>query len=331
MPRRRPNKAPLLWPLPPRALRLTPPFALVHGGLGPGDTVGHRNGRPVWLLKTINEIARKVGKHLQDSSALEICHEGVQLLERIPIFNAGLGSKLQGDGVARLSASVMDGYRQKMAAVSNLRGFVHASTVALRLLEEKDRLLGGVEASQYALGLGLKLETPVTEQRIREWEEKKFGRTGTVGCIAIDSDGHTAAMTSTGGKGMETPGRISDSCTPAGNYANPFGAISCTGVGEEILDACLAASVLTRLEDGNSLENSVHKTIRAHSKKRFGLIALDHRGRALVHATKGTLTFAVITPTKIYSGLFYSDWRTVLEESSSSLSSSSIRAIVARC
>jgi L-asparaginase len=43
-----------------------------------------------------------------------------------------------------------------------------------------------------------------------------------------------AAATSTGGKGFEVPGRISDSATVAGNYANPFCGVSLTGVGERI-------------------------------------------------------------------------------------------------
>jgi isoaspartyl peptidase/L-asparaginase-like protein (Ntn-hydrolase superfamily) len=38
----------------------------------------------------------------------------------------------------------------------------------------------------------------------------------------FDQNGKIAAATSTGGKGFEVPGRISDSATVAGNYANPL-------------------------------------------------------------------------------------------------------------
>ena len=48
--------------------------------------------------------------------------------------------------------------------------------------------------------------------------------------MALDNKGHLAVATSTGGKGFEIPGRVSDSATVAGNYANLNCAISCTGV-----------------------------------------------------------------------------------------------------
>jgi L-asparaginase len=56
----------------------------------------------------------------------------------------------------------------------------------------------------------------------RIWRKIKSSGTGTVGCVAFDQNGKIAAATSTGGKGFEVPGRISDSATVAGNYANPF-------------------------------------------------------------------------------------------------------------
>jgi isoaspartyl peptidase/L-asparaginase-like protein (Ntn-hydrolase superfamily) len=53
-------------------------------------------------------------------------------------------------------------------------------------------------------------------QRRTEYEEKlKSSGTGTVGCVAFDQNGKIAA-TSTGGKGFEVPGRISDSAAQCG-------------------------------------------------------------------------------------------------------------------
>jgi L-asparaginase len=46
-------------------------------------------------------------------------------------------------------------------------------------------------------------------------KKSKIIGTGTVGC-AFDQNGKIAAATSTGGKGFEVPGRISDSATVAG-------------------------------------------------------------------------------------------------------------------
>jgi asparaginase (EC 3.5.1.1) len=61
---------------------------------------------------------------------------------------------------------------------------------------------------------------------------------GTMGVVALDSEGQLAVGTSTGGKGFERIGRVSDSAMPAGNYATHHAAVSCTGIGEDIIDEC---------------------------------------------------------------------------------------------
>ncbi|MFX5718643.1 isoaspartyl peptidase/L-asparaginase, partial [Acinetobacter baumannii] len=57
-------------------------------------------------------------------------------------------------------------------------------------------------------------------------ETRKFG---TVGAVALDRDGHLAALTSTGGMTNKRPGRIGDSpLIGAGTYADDrTAAISC--------------------------------------------------------------------------------------------------------
>jgi len=81
-----------------------------------------------------------------------------------------------------------------------------------------------------------------------------------VGCVALDGEGNLAAGTSTGGKGFEIPCRVSDSATVAGNFANPFAGISCTGVGEDIVNAALAAKIVTRVTDGFTLKDACDKS-----------------------------------------------------------------------
>ncbi len=98
--------------------------------------------------------------------------------------------------------------------------------------------------------------------------------------MVLDQRGHLAVGTSTGGKGFERIGRVSDSATPAGNYANSLAAVSCTGIGEDILDEALAARIVVRVTDGLPLEAAFEKSFReAASRQRdFGAIGLDHRG-----------------------------------------------------
>lgn len=84
---------------------------------------------------------------------------------------------------------------------------------------------------------------------------------GTVGCVALDIYGDLAAATSTGGKGFEIPGRVSDSATAAGNYVNEFAGISCTGVGEDIVSGAVAPKIVTRVTDGMTLQQATMKTL----------------------------------------------------------------------
>ena len=74
-------------------------------------------------------------------------------------------------------------------------------------------------------------------------------RSGTVGAVARDQQGHLAAATSTGGLANKLPGRIADSpIVGAGVYANDATcAVSCTGTGEHFIRACVAHDVHARM------------------------------------------------------------------------------------
>ncbi|MCI05023.1 isoaspartyl peptidase/L-asparaginase-like, partial [Trifolium medium] len=72
---------------------------------------------------------------------------------------------------------------------------------------------------------------------------------GTVGCVAVDSNGNLASATSTGGLVNKMVGRIGD--TPvigAGTYANEFCAVSATGKGEAIIRGTVARDVAALME-----------------------------------------------------------------------------------
>ena len=52
----------------------------------------------------------------------------------------------------------------------------------------------------------------------------------------------------------------SDSATVAGNYTNEFCAVSCTGVGEDIVSNATSAKIVTRVTDGMNLKQAFDKT-----------------------------------------------------------------------
>lgn len=81
--------------------------------------------------------------------------------------------------------------------------------------------------------------------------EVDTGRHDTVGAVAVDADGHTAAATSTGGMVGKWPGRVGDCpMVGCGGFADDAGggAVSTTGTGELIARFMLAREVAAAAE-----------------------------------------------------------------------------------
>ncbi|ALR30530.1 asparaginase [Chryseobacterium sp. IHB B 17019] len=244
---------------------------------------------------SLKNIAQKAFGYLQTHSAFDTVAYAVSLLEDDELYNAGIGSQIQSDGVIRMSAAIMDGETQKLSGVINIQEVKNPVFVAKELMKEDDRILGGNGAKHYASEHGFENFSTEIPQRRKEYEAKlNNGGKGTVGCVAIDKNGKLAVATSTGGKGFEIPGRISDSATVAGNYANSFCAVSCTGVGEDIVSNATAAKIVTRVTDGMSLENAFTKTFEELKTINgfAGAIAIDKNGKIYHQDSHPTMVFA---------------------------------------
>jgi L-asparaginase len=235
---------------------------IIHGGFfsesGTNQEVKHAKQE---ALKIIVEAGYN---YLQHHTAAETVVFTVSLLEDSDLFNAGTGSQIQSDGKIRLSAALMDGKTQRFSGVINVEDIKNPIQVAEKLMTVDDRVLSGEGALQFARDHGFEYYNPEIPQRREEYNKKLSDsiRLGTVGCVALDAAGNLAAATSTGGKGFEIPGRVSDSATVAGNYANAEAAISCTGVGEDIVSGAVAAKVVTRVIDGMTLAQAGEKTLQ---------------------------------------------------------------------
>jgi len=261
------------------------PVLLIHGGAGKERSPEVRAQIAVELQRIAEEawVLLKEG-----ASALDVVVTATERLEAQPLFNAGTGSKLQEDGAARLSASLMDGSIERFSGVVNVEGLAHPIHLCRHLLDEKDRVLAGQGALTRGRELKLKEADVRTPATIAQWKAGQAGQTGTVGAVALDTQGRLAAATSTGGRGMERVGRVSDSCTVAGNYANPTGAVSCTGIGEDIVDGALAVRLVTAIEHGAPMHEASTRLQERMSRHGWaaGLIALDHTGAwATPHTT----------------------------------------------
>ncbi|MGB2926728.1 MAG: isoaspartyl peptidase/L-asparaginase [Limnothrix sp.] len=288
------------------------PKLIIHGGAG--SSLQGKGGL-MSVRESLHKVIAEVYTLLENGgSAVDAVILGAQLLEDQPRFNAGTGSVLQSDGQIRMSASLMDGAAQKFSGVINVARIKNPIQVAKALQTETDRVLSDFGAAEMVRELQMPIHNPLTDLRLSEWMEERKGnfsssmagvvaeeemavpsaRRGTIGVVALDQNGKVAASTSTGGKGLERIGRVSDSAMPAGNYATAVAGVSCTGIGEDIIDECLAAKVVIRATDGMSLEAAMAKSIdeSTANQRDLGAISLDAEGHIVWGKTSEVLLAA---------------------------------------
>ena len=266
---------------------------IIHGGFFSESLTN--NDTKIAKQNALLQIVKNGYDYLKNHSALETVVYVVSLLEDDALFNAGTGSQIQKDGKIRMSASVMDGFTQKMSGVINIENVKNPAQVAQLLLNYDDKVLGGSGATNFARANGFPVFSTEIPQRRAEYETKvKSLGIGTVGCVALDSDNNIAAATSTGGKGFEMPGRISDSATVAGNYANSFCGVSLTGVGEDIASGAVAAKIVTRVADGFTIDKAFEKTFSEllPFDGFAGAIGIDHLGNIFHQNSHPTMVYA---------------------------------------
>jgi L-asparaginase len=266
---------------------------IIHGGFFSESSTS--NETKVAKQKALLRIVKESYAYMENHSALETVVYAVSLLEDDELFNAGIGSQIQSDGKIRMSAALMDGTTEKFSGVINIEDVKNPIYVAEKLMPFDDRVLGGSGATNFARANGFEVFSTEIPQRRAEYEAKlKATGTGTVGCVALDKNGKIAVATSTGGKGFEIPGRISDSATVAGNYANAECGVSLTGVGEDIVSGAVAAKIVTRVTDGFSLEKAFEKTFNElkHYDGFAGAIAIDKNGNMFHQDSHPSMVFA---------------------------------------
>lgn len=273
---------------------------IIHGGFFSESSTSYET--KIAKQNSLKKIVEESYKFLQSHSALEAVVHAVTLLEDDPLFNAGIGSQIQSDGKIRMSASLMDGETLRFSGVINIEDVKNPIQVAQILFREDDRVLGGSGATKFARKAGFDFFSTETKQRREDYDAKlKSNGLGTVGCVAFDKNGKIAVATSTGGKGFEIPGRISDSATVAGNYANSYCGVSLTGVGEDIVSGAVATKIVTRVTDGFTLEEAFKKTFT--ELKSFdgfaGAIAIDKNGNMYHLDSHPSMVFASYDGTRL--------------------------------
>jgi N4-(beta-N-acetylglucosaminyl)-L-asparaginase len=221
---------------------------------------------------------------------LEACVEGVTLVEDDPAeTSVGYGGIPNEDGVVELDAAVMDGRTHCGAGVAALQSVRHPSRLALKLMQQTNRVLVvGAGALAFARANGFVEENLLSDKARRIWLHWKrtrsqlddwrapppesvdadvqawfdahfrgpagHGKVGTVHVAAVDSQFNFACCTSTSGHAFKLPGRVGDSpILGAGLYAdNDVGTCGSLGHGEANLENLTSFAAVELMRGGQT-------------------------------------------------------------------------------
>lgn len=276
------------------AKKTSPPSLIVHGG--------------AWSIpdEAVEDCRAGCGRALEagwailarGGGALDAVEAAIVVLEEDPTFDAGIGSHLNREGRIELDAIVMDGATLKAGAVAAVERVRNPIRLARKVLESCEHMmLVGAGAEQFGVEQGLALCDPqelVTERARSAWRRCRVNshaaehhlahRHGTVGAVALDTQGQLVAGTSTGGTCCKLPGRVGDSpLIGCGCYADAeAGGVSSTGYGEAIMKIVMAKTAVEMLRAGQSAQAAAEACVRllaTRGQGTGGLILLDRAGR----------------------------------------------------
>ena len=302
-----------------------PNWALVaHGGAGVIERVHLRPEQDAAYRQAMGRVAEAGAAVLKaGGAALDAIEAAIRILEDDPLFNAGRGAVFTAQGDIGLDASIMDGATLAAGAVAGVTRTRHPISAARAVMAHSPHVfLGGEGADAFARSQGLEAVEPsffFTERRwkslVRELERQGLpiperpagapatedartalahdeGKRGTVGVVALDTDGVVAAGTSTGGVTAKRWGRVGDSpIIGAGTYAsNAACAVSCTGAGEYFIRLSVARTICALVElKGLSLQAAVDQVVQRD------LTALGGEGGVIAVAPDGQMAWSFNT------------------------------------
>ena len=251
--------------------------------------------------------------------SIDAVEAAIRALEDDPNFNAGRGAVFTYDGRNELEAAIMDGSDRSAGAVTGVTTTRHPVSLARAVKDHSAHVfLRGRGADQFSREQGLEQVDNswfATEERRRQLDEMKANKAssfdvdlkyGTVGAVALDSNGHVAAATSTGGLTGKRWGRIGDSpIIGAGTYADDgSAAVSATGSGEYFIRALAAYQVAERVKiGGESLQQALDDSLA-------DVQSLGGTGGMIAVAPTGEMAWGFTTP-GMYRGRADSSGRVV--------------------
>ena len=278
---------------------------VIHGGAG---TIKKENITPdkEAAIRAALDRALAAGSKILDSggASLDAVEAAVRVLEDDPNFNAGRGSVFTYNGHVELDASIMDGRTRAAGAVTGVTHTKNPISLARAVMEKSEHVFLSREgADEFSRRQGLDqvprdyFETDERRRQLDAFKTKKVSaldieyKFGTVGAVALDSSGHVAAATSTGGMTGKRWGRIGDSpIIGAGTYADDRGcAVSGTGWGEFFIRVGVAHEICARMRMNGTAPQKAADDVMAEVK------ALGGDGGVILVTPRGDMVWSFNT------------------------------------
>jgi N4-(beta-N-acetylglucosaminyl)-L-asparaginase len=208
--------------------------------------------------------------------------------------SVGYGGLPNEEGEVELDASVMHGPTRRAGSVASVRRIKNVSRLAKTVMEKTNHvMIVGDGARRFAVAEGFEEMNLLTEHSRKIWlawkaassmnwrpgidlpewkehisgifdgDEKQIGYaerviahppTGTIPCMAVDSNGDISATTTTSGLSWKIPGRVGDSPIIGAGCCvdNEVGAAGSTGKGEENIKISGGHTIIEMMRQGKS-------------------------------------------------------------------------------
>lgn len=293
---------------------------MIHGGAGVIRKGSLTPEREKEYRAKLEEAVLAGYKTLQSGkSGLDAVETAIRMLEDSPLFNAGKGAVFTAEGKNELDASIMEGKSLMAGAVAGLRHVKNPITLARAVMERSPHvMMVGDGAEKFAKEMNIELveekyfwtqERWDGLQRVIQQEKEKQkaaqegkkvsqnapdlrlepeNKFGTVGAVALDSNGNLSAGTSTGGMTYKKFGRVGDApIIGAGTYANNDScAVSATGWGEFFIRIGVARDIAALMEyQAMPIQKAADRVIKEKLQKLGGdggIIAIDKFGNMAI-------------------------------------------------
>ena len=303
---------------------------VIHGGAGfvpmQSITPGERKAYHEALNRALdagNAVLSRGG------TALDAVTAAVVVLEDAPQFNAGKGAVFNAKGGHELDAAIMEGHTRRAGAIAGVTTIKNPIRLARTVMEKSPHVMLAGEGAEAFADEHPEIERVPNSyfdtdkrreqlERAQAKEAKDAAKAtrqasdgtvvldpptylGTVGAVALDSQGHIAAATSTGGMTNKKWGRVGDApIIGAGTWADENCGVSGTGWGEFYIRNAVAHDICARVAyRGDSLEvaaNEVVNKIVTKAGGDGGAIALDREGNIAMPFNSGSMFRGWIKP-----------------------------------